>query len=446
MISSTCSRRWPPPETRALQASLDALRRLKDGELIKGLDKTRPLGIAASLPEKQGDAPSVVAALPVTDFAQLLESLTGLGMKVEENPGNPGFSHKVSTPDGDRTVFALSAKRYAFFSLIPAGADQIRALDPASWKAKAGAGSVLGMTVRISKIPGRHEGSVHQRAGGLAGPAERSAGDEPEAEYKSRMVTTRLGKTAIASLVREGETLELDLNLDRGRDEISLNLDVSARPGTAMAESLLLQQAAEPVCLAGFGIAPGGVGELAGSQGVPGRPGRAPRAGPQGRRGEGEDRGGEEPDRPPLRAPQAEHHRGGDGHGMGHPGSHKTPSGQVLFGLIGGIKVGDGKQLERLVRDAIAKQPPAEEDLKVTFDAAKGDDGTPIHQLAIPESKLDAEMVKKIGKSPIFVAFAGNAVVVSMGEGGLKAIQQAPGTSPRSRPVRSPSRPRCEAG
>ena len=116
-----------PAGDQGAQASLDALRRLKDGELIKGLDKTRPLGIAASLPEKQGDAPSVVAALPVTDFAQLLESLTGLGMKVEENPGIPGFSHKVTTPDGDRTVFALSAKRYAFFSLIPAGADQIRA-------------------------------------------------------------------------------------------------------------------------------------------------------------------------------------------------------------------------------------------------------------------------------------------------------------------------------
>ena len=41
-------------------------------------------------------------------------------------------------------------------------------------------------------------------------------------------------------------------------------------------------------------------------------------------------------------------------------GPHKSPSGEVLFGLIGGMKVKDGKEVERLVRDAIAKQSARE--------------------------------------------------------------------------------------
>ena len=104
-------------------------------------------------------------------------------------------------------------------------------------------------------------------------------------------------------------------------------------------------------------------------------------------------------------------------------GPHKSSSGEMLFGAIGGIKVKDGKEVEKLVRDAIAKQPP-EKDFKVTFDAARGDDGTPIHQATMPEAGLDANMVKKMGKSPIYFAFPGNAILVSFGEGGLKAIQQ----------------------
>src|SRR4029078_5355671 len=106
----------------------------KEGELIKGLDKTRLLGIAATLPEREGAPPSAVAAIPVTDFGQFLDSLKVFGVKVDDKSGVPGFSHKVSTPDGSQSVFALHSGHYAFFSLLPTGADQIRALDPATWK------------------------------------------------------------------------------------------------------------------------------------------------------------------------------------------------------------------------------------------------------------------------------------------------------------------------
>jgi hypothetical protein len=112
--------------------------------------------------------------------------------------------------------------------------------------------------------------------------------------------------------------------------------------------------------------------------------------------------------------------------GLAIQGPHKSPSGVMLFGMVGGMKVHDGKEVERLVRDAIAKQPP-EKDVRVAFEAAKGEDGTPIHQVTFPESGLDPNMIKKLGKSPLYFAFPSNAIVVSYGEGGLKAIQQGLG-------------------
>ena len=49
-------------------------------------------------------------------------------------------------------------------------------------------------------------------------------------------------------------------------------------------------------------------------------------------------------------------------------------------------------------------------------------------------------MVKKMGKSPVFFAFPGNAIVVSFGEGGLKAIQQGLGNIAKE-PAAEPAEP-----
>ena len=298
------------------------------------------------------------------------------------------------------------------------------------------------MTVRISKIP---DATKDQFINGLeASLAQQNdrRGDEPEAEYKSRMVTTRLGKTAIASLVPRGGDPRARLEPGpRPRRDLPEPGRLPRRPGTAMAESLrsFSKQRSRFAWL-------GSGSPLAAWVSLP-----VPKEFRdvlaellEQARKDAEEKAKTEVEKTlagrlfellkqNITAEEMDM-------GWAIQGPHKTPSGQMLFGLFGGIKVRDGKQLERLVRDAIAKQPPAEEDLKVTFDAAKGDDGTPIHQLAIPESKLDAEMVKKIGKSPIFVAFAGNAVVVSMGEGGLKAIQQALGNIAKE-PPGAPSEP-----
>ena len=409
------------------QAGLETLRRFKEGELIKGLDKTRLLGIAATLPEKQGDALQVLAAVPVTDFALFLESLKGLGMKVEDNPGIPGFSHKVSTPDGDRTVFVLQSKQYVLFSLVPSGADQIRSVDPASWNAKAGAQSVLALTLRLSRLPDAiKEQFINGLEASLAQQKDRRP-DEPEAEYKGRMVSTRLGKAAIESLVREGETLELDLNLDRGRDELSMGLVASARPGTAMAENLrtFSKQRSRFAWL-------GPESPLAAWVSLPVPKELRDVLAELIDKSRKDEEAKAKTDIEKAFAGKVseilkQNFTAGEVDlGLALQGPHKTPSGQVFFGLIGGIEVKDGKQFERLARDAFAKQPP-DTDFKVTFDAAKGEDSTPIHQLVIPESKLDADMVKKMGKSPVYFAFPGNAVVVSLGEGGLKAIQQGLG-------------------
>src|SRR5208283_3902756 len=106
--------------------------------VLPGLDQTRLFGIAATVPRKPQDGTMwVVAAVPVTDYARLIEGLKSLNMKVDANAGLPGFSHKITKANGRYSVYAVESKRYALFSLIPAEVATIRDLDPESWRSKA---------------------------------------------------------------------------------------------------------------------------------------------------------------------------------------------------------------------------------------------------------------------------------------------------------------------
>src|SRR5262249_11544739 len=92
----------PEGDPRA-QAVLEAVGQFKSAALPKGLDRSRSFGLVVTLPKDPaaGGPPSVVAAVPVSDFGQFLDSLKDLGMTIDDQPGVPGFSHKVTLPGGN---------------------------------------------------------------------------------------------------------------------------------------------------------------------------------------------------------------------------------------------------------------------------------------------------------------------------------------------------------
>jgi hypothetical protein len=414
-----------PAGENGLQGGLDALGQFKQGEMLKGFDRNRLFGVSATLPQNPGEPPLVVAAVPVTDFAQLLDSLKALGMTVDDNAVAPGFSHKITLPDGDRTVFALQSKRYALFSLVPTGADQIRNMNPASWRPKAGTESDLTLALQLSKLPGAiKDRFLNGLEASLAEHQDRRP-DEPPAEYRSRMLTTRLGKEAIKSLVHEGDTIELALNVDRAKEEISLDLAVSALPGTALAASLndfssrrsrFSRMGAGAPLAAWINLpVPKALRDMLAEQLDLARK-------------EAQSEAKTDADKalrgrlfdllkPTLTAGEIDL-------GLALQGPIKSSSGQTSFTMIGGMNVQNGREAERFVREAVAQSPPPE-DVKLTFDAAKGNEGTSIHQIKVPDAKLDPKMVKQLGNASLFFAFPGNSVLVAFGEEGLKSIQQA---------------------
>ncbi len=415
-----------PPNAGDVQGATELLHRFKAGEFLPGLDQTRLFGLAATLPRKPEDGPLwVVAAVPVTDYTRLIEGFKSLNLKVDADAGLPGFSHKITTANGQYSVYALESKRYALFSLIPAGVATIRDLDPESWRSKAEDQADLLVKLRLSELPEATKKLFLKQFSASLAQTNNRRPDEPETEYKSRMVTTRLIEKAVESLIQEGDTIELALNLDRARDSASLSLSVSALPNTAMAANLQsFESRRSRFSWIGAGAA------LAGWMSVPVPAGFRDMLGELLEQQRKEQMAkAKNDDEKALNEQISDFLKGNltSGEidlGVAIQGPRKNSTGEVHFAITGGMALHDGPRLERLLRAAAVRFPP-QKGTKLTFDAFKGPDGTAIHQIDTPASSLPPDMLKKLGASPFFVAFPGSAVVFSCGEGSKTALEAA---------------------
>jgi hypothetical protein len=78
--------------------------------------------------------------------------------------------------------------------------------------------------------------------------------------------------------------------------------------------------------------------------------------------------------------------------------------------VLGGLKVRDGGEFDRLVRDAALRVSP-KDSVKITLDVAKAADGTAIHQMLGPMGENDPELARQFGKVSLFVAARDDAVL-----------------------------------
>jgi hypothetical protein len=426
-----------PPGDATAQVALDNLDKFKAGELIKGLDGGRGFTLAVTLPKDfpQGAPPSVVAAVPVTDLGQFVDSLKGLGLEVDDQPGAEGFSYKVSPPNGNVSLFMLHSKGYALFSLLPDGADKLRTLDPTSWSKKARPETAMSVRVQVAEIPeALKDQFLNLLEAQIAQQRERKPG-EKDAEFKGRVAGQDLASEAIQRLVKDGDAVALELNLNRKTAEMSLDLSLTARPDTAMAKSLRalggrrsrfeslthdaalgywasLPLAKEFRDVIGSGFDEGfkkGLNQATSDEQkkLLERLGELIKAN--------------------LTAPDLDF-------GLAIRPSAPAGQGEPHLLVVAGMRLQDGREFERLAREAVEKVKP-EGGYKVTFDVAKAKDGTAIHEVTGPFKNEDAEFVRQFGKSSLALAFRADEVLIAFGEESTNALRRTldePSTPPAS--------------
>jgi hypothetical protein len=414
----------PEGDPKAQQV-LDAINQFRKEELAKGLDQGRPFGVTVSLPKDfpQGGPPSIVAAVPVKDLGQFLDSLKGMGVDVSDKPDAPGFSHKVTAPNGNMSVFVLESKGYGIFSLTPDDPDKLKAVDPASWRPKGRPESTVSYRVKLSEIP---DALKEQMLAGVDAQAqqqnERKEG-EKEADYKARVAGQDFVISGFKSMIKDGDILELDLDVSKETQSAALELALSGRPGTEMAKNLRsfgekrsrFEGLGADAAVAGWLRVPLAkeIRDLINTA-----MDEAVKEGPKDLKTDEQMKLFSrfvELMRSSLKADELD------------MGMSLQPSGgadsKMVF--LSAMSVRDGDEFERLFRDA-AKEFKDEKH-EVTLDADKAADDTAIHRLSAPADSKNEDVVKTFGKPALYVAFRKDAVWAAFGEEGLAVLKQAMG-------------------
>lgn len=409
------------------QTILGAVNRVKMGAILKGLDRSRGFSMAVSFPKNfpDGGPPTAVLAVPVSDFGALLESVKELGLAVDDQPGVPGFSHKVVGPNGQPTLFVLQSKEYALCTPIPAQAETLRGIDPTAWWPKGRTEKALRLVIRLAEMPEPiKQQFLDNMKAQNARERERRPG-EIEGNYRGRVAGIDLAQKLFELVVQQGKEIGLEIDVDKKASQLTLEAALSALPNSSMETTLrtlngrrsqfhALGQASvaaewgcfsipaefKDVLLVGF------------NQQVSASAEKAPSADEKKLFKRTIELFTAVLNQPVLDA------------GVALRQIKAAGDGNFQSVLLIGWKVPSGKDFDDHLRSTSVVAKPTDK-LKLTFDVSKGPRGEPIHQLSGKFQDNDADLVKRFGNASLYMTARDDAILLSFGESGLQVLQDA---------------------
>ncbi|HEV3168345.1 MAG TPA: hypothetical protein VGZ22_30350 [Isosphaeraceae bacterium] len=405
-----------------IQPALQGLDQLKAPGLLKGLDLTRPIGAFADLPAQPGEPPAAVAFIPVTDGKAFLDTLAQqFKCGVSDQPGVPGFSHKLTLPmDGAPPLLVVLTKEYAFFSLAPTGADKLKTIKPASLMPKTV--SDLALSLRLDRVPEPlKQQIIAQSEEGMKAQGEQRPGENDEA-YKGRILGQKVAQEVFSRLLKEGKELAMSLVVEPKRNDVAVELSVNAVAGTQLDKSLRAVGSKRSLF---HSLGKGTVMTAWANVPVPEPMRDLIAEGLEKARAEGEQKA-DTPEakqtlndlaaavKPTVSADEIDL-------GLSVFGPFPKPKSKPTYVLLWGIKLADGLRIEKLFRDMVAKADP-DNKARISLDVAKATADSP----AIHRIKIDADKnLDDFGDPSVFLSFRKDAGLVALGENGLAVLKQA---------------------
>ena len=410
--------------------ALDALGVFDNEGFLKGLDRTKPIVATLDfIPQPRAGpmgVPVVTAFVPVTSQADLLESLKGMGLAIDDQAGVEGFSHKLAPPGGTAPpVYVLTSPPagYSVATNVPSNPAKPRAVKPESLKPTR-PGALLA-SLRLDRVSDPIKTAILENMKQRNDQTRQREVGETEQQYKARMAGLSLVANSFNSLVRDGRELSLAIDVDAKRGRFSVGLAVDAKPNTPMAAAL----ASFATRKSRFrGLSHGSAVSLGGVLPIPEPLREAIREGIKSSRENAKKQA--EPDtlldqvvttlEPTLTGSEVDGWMIMD---AAEAAKDKASSNVVLFG----VAIKDSKKLEASLREVLAKAKP-EDRTNAALDLDHGDDGTPIHRFTGGAGSLKPA---EFGQPLFFLAFPEGAVLISVGENGLPVLKKALATLKR---------------
>lgn len=195
--------------------------------LERGIDLKRPVGMAVR--QFAPDNPPVVFFVPVTGEKEFLEFLTGFGL---EAAAEKDGIRQVSLPNGNKAYLRF-AHNYAFFAMQPAAlADGL--LNPMTDLPDDHLRNLLVAQLRLDQIPSATKqflfGQIDRE---ISKTAAKQKG-ESEAQFLGRQAAVKVIRSIVQAFLLETQTIVLRINVDEARHQLTADVIVVPKAGTAM--------------------------------------------------------------------------------------------------------------------------------------------------------------------------------------------------------------------
>jgi len=387
---------------------------------LEGVDTRKPAGLYGTLKTKL-DESQLVALVPISDEKAFLKLLENLDLKAVK--GKDGL-YTVEVQSIPYPVIFRFANGYLYgtVKVTDKAADLLAAknLPAPADVLSAGAGSALAVTINLDALPETTKDLADTSIQlSLANAKEKAPPGETEAQKKFREETIDQVGELTKTLLRDATALTLKVNVDRKADDLSLSLDLAAKPGSALAKSISTLGDAQGI----------GAGLVRADALMSGSLYLALPASLRKSFGATLDEG-------ITKALEAEKDRDKNAaaevvlnalkatfkEGVLDAGFTLTPAGKDgKANLVAGMRVKDGESIDAALKKALPKLSPAERK-NLKMDVAKAG-GVSIHQ--VTSDKVDEAGKKLFGTGPISFALRDDALLFAVGPDALDVIKEA---------------------
>jgi len=209
------------------------LKMFTGGQGLKGLDKTKPLGLVVTL---ENGVPTPTVLVPVTSAKDLLNLLTMVGQGQVGPAQEEGGVFKIGVPNGD-SVYVREKAGWAYVTQekeVPLPEDPSKSIVGLSKEYD------VGVRIYLQNVPPDQKKVWTEKFRGfmqmVAAMQQAQAGDNPLAKLGQNNVQAQVA--AIEKLLNEADQVTIGWKLDRQAKNTHLDFTVTAVPGSPMDQQM----------------------------------------------------------------------------------------------------------------------------------------------------------------------------------------------------------------
>ena len=394
---------------------LDGMLEMFEG--FKGIDTKKPWGIYLTGVPARGKDTKGVIYIPVTNEDDFIALLAKVGVSVNKDDGG---QRTIDTPFGQK-IYMRVKNGYAF--LGENDEDLQKALDPAKFAKALPRGTLFQLHVNLGEVPKPLKAELISKIDeGIAKEKERKEG-ENEPEFRARLWGQQVARDGFVELINGSQSFELALRVDREKHVAAFEAVLVPVAGSQLAveikdmtkASTLFGALTESSLLHGYWSAVlnekvrkdlNQIIDMAVKEGI-------------------------EKEQSVLKRAVAE-----KVYKVLEPtlkmdvidmavALRQGSAGEPMTG-VAALRVKDGKQIERLLKDFVAEMKEKEKQA-IKLDADKAGDVN-IHVVALPDhDKGHQELANVFGAAQAAIAFHDQAIVVALGKNGVAEVKRVLG-------------------